>query len=155
MDSHVERGDKHQSTPRYRRSTSIASCCFLLLSPPPAALFRLGPSQAFYFYSLLLLFPSAPPSPAALFRLGTLPDFYLYSSSVTFSIRWGPLEVNNLYIYIYILFLIYIYILIDAREARDDFQKIRQRNQRRFSKNTPERPETIFNKYAREARDDF
>ena len=107
MDSHVERGDKHQSTPRYRRSTSIASCCFLLLSPPPAALFRLGPSQAFYFYSLLLLFPSAPPSPAALFRLGTLPDFYLYSSSVTFSIRWGPLEVNNLYIYIYIYIFIY------------------------------------------------
>jgi hypothetical protein len=31
----------------------------------------------------------------------------------------------------------------------------RQRGQRRFSKNTPERPETIFKKYAREARDDF
>ena len=34
-----------------------------------------------------------------------------------------------------------------TREARYDFQKqINQRGQIRFSKNTPERPDTIFNK---------
>ena len=37
-------------------STSIASCCFLLL-PLPAALFRLGPSGGFYFYSRVILGP--------------------------------------------------------------------------------------------------
>ena len=73
--------------------SSLPSSSSASSSAPPAAPFRLGPLPDLYFYSSLLLPSSAPP--AALFRLGPLPDLYFCSSSITFFIRWGPLEVNT------------------------------------------------------------
>ena len=53
----------------FQTSTSIASCCFLLLPTPPQLSFDWDPLPDLYFYSFLLL-PSSDHSPAALFRLG-------------------------------------------------------------------------------------
>ena len=58
------------SNPLPPSSTSIASCCFLLLRPLPQLSFDWDPLPALYFYGFLLLPTSASPLPQLSFDWG-------------------------------------------------------------------------------------